>query len=477
MKKYITSISIMLLVMVASAQTVTLTFTGRDANNQNVPLDRVVISNLTKGWQDTLTSPEDTVLVMQNGNGIDEFVKDGGFALSQNNPNPFDGTTFAKLYVAERGDVAVEITDITGRVVGTNHYSLVQPGAHEIRVTLSTAGIYFLTARQNGRAVSLKIVNRGNGGGNIIEFADVIGVNNESPLQTKSGIRSQTDNPFDLGDQMEYVGFATINGVEVESEHVMRAQNGSETIVLMFAASQGSTDALPCPGTPTLTDIDGNVYNTVMLGTQCWMKENLRTTHFADNAIIPMLDTVSHDPYRFAPDGEASNVSIYGYLYNWAAVMHGAGGSNGNPSGVQGICPTGWHVPSYTEWTQLTEYVGSREEYVCGLNNNILIAKALADSTGWDSSTGFCEVGNDPGSNNATGFSARPAGGFGTGDVGGNPNYYHNFGNCAFFWTATEYNATYAFWFKIKSDGSGVGTFLPGSLTKVLGFSVRCVRD
>ena len=149
----------MLLFAAVSAQTVTLTFTGRDASNQYVPLNRVVVSNLTRGWQDTLFWP-DTVLVMTDQTGIDDFVTDG-FHLSQNNPNPFNGTTYVNLNVTEPGEVSLVMTDISGRIVGANHYSPLQLGIHEIRITLSSAGIYFLTARQNGMTSSVKMVNIG----------------------------------------------------------------------------------------------------------------------------------------------------------------------------------------------------------------------------------------------------------------------------------------------------------------------------
>lgn len=470
MKRLYTLFSIVLLFAAASAQTVTLTFTGRDANNQTVTFDSVVINNLTKGWQETLTTPGDTVLVLWIETGIDEFVANGGFVLSQNNPNPFDGTTNVNLTVAEQGDVAVEITDITGRVVGMNHYSPQQPGTHEIRVTLSAAGIYFLTARQNGRAASVKMVNRGDGGGNAITFADMVRTKDDSPLQTKSHTRSLSDNPFDLGDQMEYVGFATINGVEVESQHVTQAQNGSETIVLAFDVTQINMDGLPCPGTPTVTDIDDNVYSTVMIGTQCWMKENLKTTRWADNTPIPLGDTTSYTaPFRYMPNNDLELVSEYGYLYNWNAVMHDALPSAANPSGVQGVCPDGWHVPSDAEWVQLTDYVKSRSEYACINSSGIeKFAKSLAANYGWLPCSSDCAVGNDLGDNNITGFSAIPAG---THQLSGTAAY----GFTAFFWTTTAYeNFTAWSHYLYYCNGDDREDLDSG---KDRGMSVRCVRD
>ncbi|MBQ7551410.1 MAG: hypothetical protein IJT04_07780 [Bacteroidales bacterium] len=118
MKKQILSIIIGTIVLAflfgaLQAQTVTLTFTGKDANNQYVQLNRVAITNLTKGWQETIYWP-DTTLTMQNTTGIGVSVADGGFGLSQNNPNPFTGTTDVNLTVADAGAVTLEIVDGNG---------------------------------------------------------------------------------------------------------------------------------------------------------------------------------------------------------------------------------------------------------------------------------------------------------------------------------------------------------------------------
>ena len=229
--------------------------------------------------------------------------------------------------------------------------------------------------------------------------------------------------------------------------------------------------ALPCPGTPTVTDIDGNVYNTVRIGNQCWMKENLRTTHYADNTAIPAGSTTSFtEPYRYTPNNDESNVETYGYLYNWAAVMHGESSSYVIPSGVQGICPTGWHVPSDAEWTQLADYVNSQIQYVCGGDNTHIagnIAKALAGTTGWNSSAITCAVGNTPSGNNGSGFSALPAGDYGGGD-------YYNVGNYANFWSATEESGSLAWFLGLYYYGADVDLDYNG---KSSGKSVRCVRD
>ena len=190
------------------------------------------------------------------------------------------------------------------------------------------------------------------------------------------------------------------------------APTATSRLLIDNVVANGTTEVnTSCPH--SVTDVDGNVYNTVQIGSQCWMKENLRTTRYADETEIPVGSTTSYtEPYRYAPNYDDSIVPFYGYLYNWAAVMHGAASSDDNPSGVQGICPDGWHVPSDAEWTQLTDYVSRQSENVCiDTIGGSYIAKALASNTGWNNySYSTCAVGYNRSSNNATGFGALPAG-------------------------------------------------------------------
>lgn len=225
-------------------------------------------------------------------------------------------------------------------------------------------------------------------------------------------------------------------------------------------------DSFNC-GTSTVKDYDGNVYNTVQIGNQCWMKENLRTTKYSDGTKIALWSSTSTGTAcRYYPNGNASNVATYGYLYNWKAVMRRSSSSSSNPSGVQGICPTGWHVPSDAEWTQLTNYVSSQDIYYCS-NTSANIAKALAGSTGWSSSTTACAVGNTPANNNATGFSAVPAGFYSS-------NGYNYFGNYAAFWSATEVSSGSASGWLLRYRSASVFSYYD---FKRAVYSVRCLRD
>ncbi len=234
-------------------------------------------------------------------------------------------------------------------------------------------------------------------------------------------------------------------------------------------------DAQTCPGADTMMDIDGNAYKTVQIGLQCWMKENLRTTRYADGTAIPIGYIRYYDEaHRYSPFGMESLASRYGWLYNWPAVMHGDSTSNTNPSGVQGICPNGWHVPSMEEWQQLRQYLRSDSRYWCE-GDSMNISKALASSSilwGHNSnnfSQNPCFVMNYPTANNASGFSAYPAECFDC-DV----SWSRHTG--AHYWTATETEQYGAYHERVDVWNANALAIHLGE-AKSLGFSVRCLRD
>ena len=215
------------------------------------------------------------------------------------------------------------------------------------------------------------------------------------------------------------------------------------------------TLAFTC-GTNKMVDADGNEYETVQIGTQCWTKTNLRSTKAADGTAIAVgSDTSTTVAYRYYPNNNSSNVSAYGYLYNWEAAKL--------------VCPAGWHLPSDAEWTTLITYVSGQSEYTCG-GNTSYNAKALASTEGWGTSSGTCAVGNNPSTNNATGFSAVPAGYY-----GGNGSLpYLNFSCGADFWSATQSNSSNAYSRNVFYYYSQVRIF---NYSKSRGYSVRCLHD
>src|SRR5574344_587753 len=200
-----------------------------------------------------------------------------------------------------------------------------------------------------------------------------------------------------------------------------------------------------------VTDMDGNSYSAVKIGEQVWMKENLRTTKYADGTPIELGSTTSTTtPYRYYPNDDSTNVYTYGYLYNWKAVMRNSSSSSSNPSGTHGICPTGWHVPSDAEGKQLKDYLGGTD-----------VAGGKMKEAGT-----FHWCSPNEGADNSSDFSALPAGGY-----YGN---YNHFGTYAAYWSATGYNNDNAYYCYLYHPRARVGFY---NNDKNYGYSVRCLRD
>ncbi len=266
-------------------------------------------------------------------------------------------------------------------------------------------------------------------------------------------------------------------------------------------------DGQPCPGTPTVTDHEGNVYNTVQIGTQCWTKENMRATTSPTTGtylITPAGITYTYSGKQarwYNNDSATYAPQNYGLLYNWNAAVDTFNTTYGETSVIpfasddlatyyvyvnfsghrRGICPQGWHVPSDAEWTTLTNYLGSHENYYyyddesydVPVTNTSYVAKALASTQGWCYSSNPFAVGNNQGTNNASGFSAVPAGlcnGSSFGDAGDRAN----------FWSSTLSNNNRSYnrvldYSKAYVDRYGGTVSYANHNTN--GHSVRCLRD
>jgi uncharacterized protein (TIGR02145 family) len=194
----------------------------------------------------------------------------------------------------------------------------------------------------------------------------------------------------------------------------------------------------------TVTDIDGNVYKTVKIGSQFWMLENLKTAHYSDGSPITELELKT--PWADAKTGawcyyqsNDGNNPTYGKLYNWYAVTD-----------KRKLCPTGWHVPSDDEWTLLTDYLGGDQA----------AGGKMKATTLW----------NDPNTDadNSSGFTALPAG---TRSYDGT---FYLLGFSGLFWSSTEDGSNTAWYRYLYSNFSKVFRNYNG---KGSGLSVRCVGD
>ena len=234
-------------------------------------------------------------------------------------------------------------------------------------------------------------------------------------------------------------------------------------LLLAFATACDKTDdpGGDTPSAGTVKDADGNKYNTVKIGNQVWMVENLKTTKYNDGTEI--LNVTSDTQWANLTTGAycnydnlESNAEIYGRLYNWYAVNTGK------------LAPAGWHVPTDDDWTILENYLIANGYNYDGTLDEDKIAKSLCAKTNWELSDEAGTPGAAPENNNSTGFTALPGGYRSDGGV------FTGIGGLGTWWSSAEY-ATNDAWFRyLIDDGSDVGRL---SNDEDYGFSVRCLRD
>ena len=217
---------------------------------------------------------------------------------------------------------------------------------------------------------------------------------------------------------------------------------GSEQWIIVPGISEANSHS----GT-TVTDVDGNVYSTVTIGTQEWLVGNLKTTKYSDGTSIPLVtndgawNALLTPGYCWYNNDEATYKDPYGALYNWHTINSGD------------LCPIGWHVPTHSEWIELTDYLGGLAEAGGKLKE--------AGTEHWNSP--------NAGATNESGFTALPGG--------------YRFDNGAFdfinifgyWWSASEANNPFNSWYReLSYYGSNVYELF---CVKKSGFSVRCLKD
>lgn len=200
----------------------------------------------------------------------------------------------------------------------------------------------------------------------------------------------------------------------------------------------------------TVTDIDGNVYHTIQIGTQIWLKENLKVTHYrngdpiADGTGIGNYSGQAIPKYYFNNNDDINNTSVYGRLYTWYAATD-----------TCNVCPTGWHLPNEAEWTQLTDFLGGE-----------LVAGSKMKEIGtfhWNSP--------NTGATNESEFTGLP---------GGYSSSYGDFaipGIGGYFWSSTSKSNPENAWSLVLYYNSYGILIQPNGNGKKLGLSIRCLKD
>lgn len=236
-------------------------------------------------------------------------------------------------------------------------------------------------------------------------------------------------------------------------------RRGKKYLVTVDASS-----AFPVKG--FVSDIEGNVYNTNVIGTQTWIIENLKTTKYNDGTSIPLESVnakwinIPTPAYCWYNNDKETYKDSYGALYdNYAIDVTKNGGKN--------VCPIGWHVPTNYEFEILTNYL-SRNGYDYGKTSND-IAKSMASTSGWTADGITGNPGNDQNSNNLSGFNGLPSG-----YHSATSGMYSSLGNAFLFWTSTEISSTSAYIGRLNYNSSIISN---STFNKSHGLSVRCLKD
>ena len=399
------------------AQDYLISFAGSGVTNV---VGTVKVDNLTSGATVTL-----------NGEDVLHLIPAVGIGTLDNNnetlhiyPNPMAEQAMLTFVASESGNVVIGIFDLSAKTV-CQFSSMLSTGIHSFRISGISRGMYFVKVTGINYNYSTKLISQSNLQSTArIEY--VSSVKNPASNQLKN-ITATIDMPYTDGDQLLYTGSSGIYSTIVTDVPI-----SSKTITFNFAAC---------------TDADNNNYSIVQIGTQTWMAENLKVTHYHNGDAIPNITDstvwggLTDGAYCWYKNDEASYKNIYGALYNWYSV---------NDS--RNLCPTGWHLPSDAEWTALTDFLGG-ESIAGGEMKETGTAHWLSPNTG---------------ATNSSGFTALP---------GGGRSYSGSFislTSLATFWSSTENSSTTAWGRSLGYDTEPVYRHYGN---KPDGFSARCVRD
>ena len=413
--------------------TIELTFTAT-SDGQHVLLDSILVENLTQGSDTTLYAP-DTVLMLYNTGIENPALVNNAFSISQNYPNPFTDFTTIKIDLSKKDHLEISIYGISGKEL--QHYKkILIAGEHFFTFYPGDEKSYLFTVNGSHSTKSIQMLNASSNR-TVAKQCNVVYshyVDQKTELKSGNAIKGFV---YNAGNQLRYTAYAKTIHAVIGSDVI---QNSPENNVFIpFEITEG----IPCKGTPTVS-LEGEVYKTVWIGEQCWMKENLNVGYRIDGDVLVSNNGVLE---KYCFDDNLMNCEIYGALYHWKEMM-----LHSTTHGLQGICPNGWHLPTDDEWSELINYLGGEQ-----------IGGGKFKARG----TAFWEFPNT-GATNESGFTALAGGG----------RYHHGgyqtLGTYGGFWTSTEDGFSDAWYLLLKSDYSAISW---GVNNKANCHSVRCVRN
>jgi len=420
-------------------QTLDLTFTAVD-NSAYIKLDSIKVMNRTQSCDTVLYYP-DTTLTLDFPVGLPRQNKGTEeFRVFQNYPNPSKEKTSIGIWVPASDNVRLSVHDFLGRQVTLLDLKLAK-GYHMFDFVPGHEAFYLFSATWNGITRSIKMFAYT---GNSASQSDLIYDGIKEDEHILKSMPTALGFIYDWGDVLLAIGYT--NNLE---SGMLDSPINDKTYIFQFATN------IPCPGTPTVT-YEGQVYNTIQIFSQCWLKENLNVGSMINGSQNQTNNSIIE---KYCFNNDPSNCVTYGGLYQWDEMMQYT-----TTQGVQGICPPGWNLPMDEEWKVLEGTVDSQYE--------------IGDPQ-WDAGNGY--RGFDAGLNLKS-ISGWNLGGNGTdlfgfsGLPGGILDYDDVFlflGSYGLWWSSTEIG--YHAWDRyLYSDSPLVLRY--GNI-KDYAFSVRCIKD
>ncbi|MCF8371331.1 MAG: fibrobacter succinogenes major paralogous domain-containing protein [Bacteroidales bacterium] len=432
------------------AQIIQLTFTGLN-NNVNAPLDSIRVSNLTQGG-DTLLIWPDTVLT-QGASGLAETLEpQNRFSLRNEGSNPVTDQTTISLVIPQSDRLVVRTTDLLGRQQ-VLFDKVVTAGTHAFNFKPANNYFLILTAQWRKEITSLKIVNSASNtnAANELTHAGSVELKQSSPVHGSSGAlplkNSKSAFILSTGDQLLLEGYAD------NMYHSML-----DTVQYYITYTFHFDAPSPCAGTPYI-NYGGEIYPTVQIGTQCWMAKNLNIGTYVESVSTGIDHSEASNNSiieKYCINNDINNCTIYGGLYDWDEMM-----GYTTTEGTQGICPTGWHIPTDSEWCTMTIFLDP--SVVCSSQQSGYFISGKMKEVGtahWNST--------NTGVTNSSGFTALPGG---SRAVEG--NFFFTL-STSLFWSSSEDSSTEAMLRKLTADDIFI---IRNSQVKTRGISVRCLRD
>jgi len=326
------------------AQTYQLSFTGTGASTI---VDSVKVDNLTQGTSMSLNGSDTLNLMVSYGINNTEFSTSGSVSIS---PNPMTGSCLIGFDAPASGEATLQLYNAAGNRISYIHNKLTK--GHQI-FSLSGlgCGIYFIRVESDrysftSRIISVNVNSRSHAVE--IKYIDTdlrtalpslnSTAEDPNPITEKSLKRQKSLRymSFNVGDRMMITGFAA----------------GIYRNVLVLVPTQNQTNNFQFS---TCTDAGNHNYSTVQIGSQVWMGENLNV----GTRINGVKNQINNDTIeKYCYNDDENNCNVYGGIYLWDEMMQYS-----TVEGSQGICPTGWHLPSDSEWTVLTNYLGGNYCY------------------------------------------------------------------------------------------------------------------